>query len=137
VTAVTYTAQRSLTAGHSQGTVYQLRLPLISLERGPVTRRSAASSLSMKTETLLWARKRRWQATTAVLFPGPLDAVREFLDSVIGGELFTFDEYGQPGQPGLEVSVILDGDYGEQRIIREGDGGQNDGFRFSFAMREA
>lgn len=91
--------------------------------------------MSGATETVLITNLKTWQMTTAAVRGGELDVVREFLESVLGGESFQFDEFGRSGAPDDPVNVLLVGTYKEQRAVRQGDGGQDDYFRFSFKIR--
>jgi len=136
MTAVTYTAKRSLAVGHVVDQSYTMRIRFASLEPNPNVRKSERSALSGKTESLLFHRKRQWRATTAILMAGELELAREFLDSVINGETFQFDEFGTE-VPDLPITAVLPGVYREQRALLQGDGGQADGFRFMFTFRTA
>lgn len=137
MSSVTYTAKRSLTTGHTVETVYTINLRLNALEPSKKVRRSEQLSLSAKSENLLWHNKRTWQATTAALRGDERALVREFLESVIGGEPFNFDEFGSANAPDRPVNVVLAGVFRETRVVRQGDGGRDDYFRFTFSMRES
>jgi len=136
MTAITYTAQRSLSAGHVQGAEYSTSIRLASLEHDRDILKNTARALSGRTETLLIRNKRIWRVTSAILIGGELELMREFLQSVVSGETFSFDEFGYESSPNEPVDVILDGTYSESRALRQGDGGAKDGFRFSFTCRE-
>lgn len=135
MTAVTYTAVRELVTGHVADQTYTIALRVNSLERGKKVRRSEQEALSGKSEALLWHNLKTFQATTAALRGGELEAVREFLESVSGGEPFAFDEFGSVGAPHNPINVLLVGNYSERRAVRQGDGGDKDYFRFSFSFR--
>ena len=136
MTAVTYTAQSSLTTGHTAGTAYTIRLRCREIEPGKDVRKSEQRALSGKTETLLWRSKNTRAVTTAAVRGEERALVREFLESIIDGATFIFDEFGFEGQPDNPVSMMMVGTYREQRSVRQGDGGREDYFRFTFTIRE-
>lgn len=136
MTSVSYTARRSLTTGHIAGSTYSIRLRCRDIEPGKEVRKSEQQALSGRTETLLWHNKSTRQITTAAVRGGERDVTREFLESVLGGETFQFDEFGAEGQPENPISVTLVGTYREQRTVRQGNGGREDYFRFTFTIRE-
>ncbi len=134
MTAVTYNATRSLAVGHVLDQSYSMPLRVAALNPEPNVRKSQQIALSGKSESLLFHRKRQWRVNTAILRGGELELAREFLDSVINGETFQFDEFGTE-VPCLPINAIMPGSYTEQRALLQGDGGQQDGFRFSFTIR--
>jgi len=136
MTTVTYIAQQSIMSGHTVGLSYEYRLRCVALEHARDILKNEVRALSGKTETLLWRNKRMWSVTTAALRSTELNQAREFLDSVIGGSPFTFDEFGQPATPFNPVTGHMPGTYAEARAIKQGDGGVNDYFRFSFSIVE-
>lgn len=136
MTAVTYTAKESLTPGHVAGTVYTIEFRCRARDPGKDIRKSERRALSGKTETLLWRNKNTRQVTTGAVQGAEREIIREFLESVIGGETFLFDEFGGDGQPDRPVSMMLVGSYRENRVAQQGDGGRDDYFRFTFTIRE-
>jgi hypothetical protein len=136
MTAITYTAERSLAPGHLQGENYEIGIRCVGIEKGLDLDKTARVAKSGRTETITWRSKRIWQVTTAVYDSEDLLEILEFLSSVSQGEAFEFDEFGRPGQPDLPAVVVMDGVYSISRVIRRGDGGRDDGFRFSFTARE-
>ena len=136
MTAVTYTAQSALTTGHIAGTAYTIRLRCREIEPGKDVRKSEQRALSGKTETLLWRSNNTRAVTTAAVRGEERALIREFLESIIDGATFIFDEFGFEGQPDNPVSMMMVGTYREQRIVRQGDGGRKDYFRFTFTIRE-
>lgn len=136
MTAFTYTARRSLTGGHVADSDYSIDLSCVSIDRQKDNRKTEQRALSTKTSTLLWRNSDRWQITTKAVRGQERLGVLEFLESVVGGEGFTFDEFGTIAQPDNAVAVILEGDYRETRAVRQGDGGRDDYFRYSFRIRK-
>ncbi len=134
MTAVTYTAARSLVVGHVLDQSYSMPLRVAGLNPNPNVRKSQKFALSGKSESLLFHTKKQWLVTTGILRGGELELVREFLDSVINGETFQFDEFGTE-VPFAPINAIMPGSYKEQRALLQGDGGQQDGFRFTFTIR--
>lgn len=109
MTAVTYNAvdRGSLVAGHTAGLSYSLDLRC--LEGSPVRTRKVGEesqrTLNDTVETLRYYGKSTWQVQVLLLSSAELLAMREFLDSVEGGETFTFDEFGSVAVPVASVNV--------------------------------
>ena len=137
MTAVTYTAARSLSPGHSAGIDYNIRLRCIAADYAKDEKKTETKSLSGRaSQTIVLRRLKKWSITTAALQGSELAAIREYLESISEGETFSFDEYGMIGAPHEPIDAVLDGSYRESRVIKQGNGGQNDYFRFSFTIRE-
>lgn len=137
MTAVTYTAAREVIAGHIVDTEYTIDLRLITLDRGKDVRKEPSVSMSGNTETVLWRNLKTWKVTTGAVRWEQLGLVREFLESVIAGETFQYDEFGSADAPFDPISCVVDGVYSEDRAIRKGgDSGRNDYFRFTFSIRQ-
>ena len=139
MTAVTYTAKRSLISGHSAGSTYSLNLsvlvssPGFSRDVNNVTNESINGSQ----ETLRFFATKTYQVNLAPLKGGsPLNAVLEFLDSVEGLETFTWDFYGTVAVPNAAVTAQLEkGGYQLARYNPLGAGGATDDFTLSFRVR--
>lgn len=138
MTAITYTAQRELAAGHSASTDYNIGLGCTAVDPDKAENKSETRSLSgRKSQTVVLHRLKRWRVTTKLYGThNGVDVVREFLESVSEGETFSFDEFGSVGAPDAPIDVALDGKYEELRVIKHGNGGREDEFRFSFTIRE-
>lgn len=114
--AVNYTAKRSIITGHVLDTAYDLDLILEQADRSVRTKKNQIRSLGGNTETILQSMDVSWSLTIGSLTGATLNGVREFLDSVQGGEIFTLDVMGSVGAPDNPLSVIADGDYMETRV---------------------
>lgn len=116
MTAVTYTAKRSIASDHIAGASYGLDFNAGQLDRGTTTRRRRATSLSGASETLIYRQDVVWTVTTTRLSESAIVYMREFLDSVAAGEVFTFDPYGSTSAPDAPVTAVLESDgYKEAR----------------------
>ena len=109
--SVTYTASRSLISGHSSGLSYSIDLRIAA--RTPRTKREGREhkSLSGNKEYFLHRLEKFFSLQSAMLTQAELDQYIEFLDSVAGGESFTFDAYGTVASPDNPQLATLDGDY--------------------------
>lgn len=137
MTAFTYTAKREIASGHSASTTYTIDVKCIEIKPGRDIKKNESRAMDgITTETQLVYNLKTWKITTQALVGTPLDYMREFLQSVIGGETLQFDEFGFAASPDNAISAILVGDYDEARAVRQGDGGAGDYFRFSFTIRE-
>lgn len=130
--AVTYTATRSLIAGHTAGVEYDLDIPLASLQRSTREIKETTEALSGTEETLLHRIEVQWACGSSGIDEADMPALREFLDSTAGGEAFTFDAYG---------SVATADD--PRTCIRQGNGtrenriGMTRKYRVSFSVKES
>lgn len=138
MTAVRYTATRSLIAGHSADTLYELNLTCADLvrSRNPVTRSDI--SLDGTEYSLRYRADVFWQVSLTPLNLTDLANVNEFLDSVENKELFEMDPYGAVGDSpdAYRDCVIAGKGYTEVRRVRRGDGGASDLFTVTFRVRE-
>jgi len=134
---VTYTALRSLVNGHSAGMVYTLEIlcqDIASPSRRPLV--EVSESISGARETLRYGAVRTYPVLTFPLSGFSLDMLREFLDSVEGGQSFTCDPYGYNGKTDSPFTAVLeDGGYSENRDVQIGTGGQDDFFSITFTVR--
>ena len=139
---VRYTAARSLIQASptrlGQEFDFQLRLRTMTQGRDVVRKESIA--LSGDQETVRFRGAKRWQATTAHVARGTTEfsQMREFLDSVEGGETFEFDPYGIVGDSPADLRnvKITSKGYNETRSVQRGAGGGVDLFSWSFSLRE-
>jgi hypothetical protein len=139
MTTATYVAKRSIISGHLLGESYTIALKLLSTSPGFEREVNATEneSLSGHVETLRFHAAKTIQVDLAPLKGGTeLDAVLEFLDSVEGGESFTFDHYGSIAVPHDPVSARRQkGSYSLARHTPIGAGGATDYFSISFRVR--
>ena len=137
--AVTYTAKRSLIAGHTAGASYSLDLRIV--EGGLTVSRKVGSetqrSLSDKTETLYYFGKTGWAATALVLDSTERAALAEFLHSVEAGESFTFSPYGTIAAMGTTYTVRrVAAAYTFERLDGTGATPNDDAMRVAFDLEE-
>jgi hypothetical protein len=133
MTVVTYTSARSLLPGHTIDVVYQLPLRLISGDHTGSINKREQQALSGKREAIFWSKSKGMSVTIGSYeeISFEYNAVLEFLDSVEGGEPFTFDRWGSVGSPNNPQTAVMIGTYQTQRYAqRAGEG--TDLMRFSF-----
>ncbi len=131
MSSVTYTATRSVVASHTAGNNYALDFSAGKLDRKSKTARKTHTSRGGQSETLRYRQTITWDITTTRISGANMPLLREFLDSVDGGEVFTFDPYGTAAAPDNPVNCKLDSNgYSETRH------GGTDSFRVSFRVRE-
>ena len=135
MTAVTYTAKRSLIPGHSANSSYSINLPVVSLPTTRQVSNERQQSLDGTRETIRFYACEIWNVSLAVLYGTAAAHLKEFLDSVEDGETFTFDPYGTANTPNNPMTAEIES-VGYDRIREpRGQGGSTDGFRFSFQLR--
>lgn len=123
---ITYTAEREIASGHTQGTQYTITIPLARWDRSPRTEKNTVRSLSGRTMTRRLNTVVFYDITTSPTDDATQIAhMREFLASVNGGETFTINPFG-----GGAISLKLDGDH------REGRQGTTDFISFAFKVYE-
>lgn len=138
MTAITYTAQRELSPGHAASTQYNIRLFCTGIDYDKDEKKTETLSLSGDvSQTVVLRRKKIWRVTTQLYSRDTgIDVIREFLESVSEGETFSFDEFGLVGAPDNPIDVVLHRAYDEKRVSKQGNGGRDDLFRFTFTIRE-
>lgn len=137
MSAFFYTAAKSLTPGHVIGNIYAIDLSMVDANRKRQRVITEQRSRGGATETLFHRFDVTWDLVTKPFPASLLPLVREFLDSVEGGALFTADIYGRTNRPDSIVSVLFVGDgYAEPRAVRQGNGGKSDYYAVSFTVRE-
>jgi hypothetical protein len=105
MTAIVYTALRELVSGHTASTSYAMDLrctagyPRRTTNVGADEQRSVNNSR----EVLLHFAQLQWEVQVLTRTAGELLQLREFLASTMGGEQFTFDEFGSVAVPGAGV----------------------------------
>lgn len=139
MTAVTYTAKRSIISGHIEDTNYSINLAVMADTPGFTRETNDATNTTLdgSREVLRYHAIKYYDIHLAPLKGGAaLDVVLEFLDSVEGGETFGFDFYGTVASPASVVSATLDkAGYSLDRYQALGTGGAGDYFTLSFRVR--
>lgn len=138
MTAIRYTARRSISSGHSVDAVYELNLTCSDLTRSRQPVINGATALDGTDYSLRYRADVFWSVSLTPVNLTDIALINEFLDSVENKEQFEFDPYGSVGDsPDAMRSVVIAGSgYTENRRVRRGDGGQNDLFIVSFRVRE-
>jgi len=116
MTAITYTAKRSLISGHEAGSVYSIDVILEQADRSvrPIVDQQRAIGGSQ--ETLLHRVDVSWQIVIGSINNAGLPAMREFLDSVYAGENFIIDIYGSVATANDPITVEPVPGYQERRV---------------------
>lgn len=129
--SVTYTALRSLKAGHSASVAYTIDFDAQALSKSYKTEKKSVRSLGGNTETMRIRRDAFWDVRTDLLTDAELDDWREFLASTDANETFTFDAYGTSTSPDNAISVEREDDSeSEERV------GDSMYYTVSFKVRE-
>jgi len=136
--SVTYIARRSLVSGHTEGGAYSINLEVSQKDRTRKVVAFDAVAIGGATWTTYHRGENRWRIETAPLQGADADNVREFLDSVEDGQLFTFDPtYTAGASPSDRRTVRLESNsYTERRAIQRGDDQSGDFFVFAFDVRQ-
>lgn len=114
---VSYTAQRSLKAGVSAGTAVDFDFNVSDLDRYTKTARSDRASLGGLRQVLRDRTDVGYRVQTLPVLEADFDDFRQFLDSVDGGEAFTFDPYGTLASPvSPATSILVSTGYRERRV---------------------
>lgn len=128
--AITYTARRSLVPGHVEGEEYSLEVAMSAIDPTTDAERDDHVALDGTTESLLTRIDKLWRFRTIPLEEPVAAQMREFLDSVLGGEAFVIDPYGTIADPIQPLTVKLASKrYGDDRH------GTVFLYRFSFDVR--
>ena len=140
MTAVVYTAKRSVIAGHSSGDQYSLDLRVI--EAGLTIGRKVGSevqrTLSDKTETLYYFGKTTWSVSVLVKGSSELSALLEFLHSCEAQESVTFSPYGTVASLGTTYTARrVQANYSLERLDGTGSSPSEDAMRVTFDLEEA
>ena len=114
MTAVSYTAKRSLAAGHSVDTVYSMDLKLSALDKDP--KRIGRSFVPIGGGGEYQFDRVDIYYSIASIPMLDLSLYTEFLDSVSHGETFDIDIDGTVAAPVSIVDAELSGDYKQPRV---------------------
>ena len=90
------------------GIAYSFDIKTSSRNRSVKSRKAVSESLSGVRETLFNNRIETWSIATPPLAPADMPQIREFIESTMGGETFTFDPYGTVAVPDDPKSCELD-----------------------------
>lgn len=119
MSVITYIAKRNVMPSHTEGNEYIIEVPMVAIDRRVNAIRYTHKSLTGVRETWLHRLDKLVDLTTKYLAPGDLvtpDHLREFLESVAGGEEFTIDLYGTINNPRNPLSAVMESaNYREQR----------------------
>lgn len=130
-----YTAKRSVIPSHTAGNNYGFNVCLRSADTTPATNKIQQQSLSGLRETLYWNDRKRMRLSVGHFEDGSANQLLmlEFLDSVLGGETFAFDQWGSVGADDNPLSVIMLDDYSADRAVRK-PGPKTDLITYSFEI---
>ena len=133
---VTYTAERSIITGHTQSTSYSIDFEVQTIDPRPQDDKNQVVLKDGTVITTYYSRKMEWSVRTDFIhddyiFPVATGVWGEFLDSVAGGETFTFDPQGTNASPSAKsMSCVMMGEPSWSR--QEG----TKYFTISFTVRE-
>jgi hypothetical protein len=105
---ITYTARRSLIAGHVAGAQYTLAIATTSRVCTRTVEKVQQKSLSARLETLWFNGTRRWALVFEPVRGTGLAALQEMLDSTESGELFAMTLRGET-QDAVNVKRVDEG----------------------------
>ena len=133
---VRYTASRSVIVASPTrvGQQFDMTLTLATLDPGRKVERKEQIALAGAQETVLFRGERTWRVITIPIVRGTtaFNQMREFLDSVEGGEGFEFDPYGgvTDSPNDLRNVRLTSKGYSEARRVKRGGGGGADRVRW-------
>lgn len=107
---ITYTAKRSLIAGHTFGEEYTLTFDILAFDPDYPVSKEESTTLNGTIEALLNRIEERWRVTAFAIEPANRAQWREFIDSVAAREPFVMEE------DAMEVTATLDGEPRYTRI---------------------
>jgi hypothetical protein len=135
---ITYVAQRSLNTNdspiHVAGTEYTISLSLKTYDRKSKTMKKTVKSIGGFEQTTYLNQDVSYRCMSEPLTGTDVDDMREFLDSVMEGASFSFnDQYSSPEV--FQTVYIIGASYGERRAVKKGGGGDSDYFTFNWSQR--
>lgn len=138
MSAIRYTAVRSLISGHTVGGLYTFTLSMAELDRQPEADANTAKSMSGDHYGLVIRHAVRWRCESGPVQGVTADQVREFLDSVVGAIRFSFAPYDSAATPSprWRNAVLVNSRYTERRVAKRPGGGESDYFTFAFTVEE-
>lgn len=115
--AVSYAAKRSLKGGVSVDDPIDFDFSVSALDRTTKPAIGSQTSLSGYQETIRDRTDIQYKVTTLPVLEAAFDDFRQFLDSVDGGEFFTFDPYGTIAVPvDAQNCIMVSKGYKEKRV---------------------
>lgn len=129
---VTYIAKHSIAPGHTIDTEYTILVKAKELQKTFGIKRDDSESISGYRESVIQHRWREWNFKTIPLNATESAIFEEFLDSVLGGEVFDLDvSSNDTGNTPNLMQVQIDSK-SVQRVAASG----NAYFSYSFNVRE-
>ena len=117
MSAVSYIAQRSLTGGALAGDPVDIDITLQQLDRSGGWKGKSNLSRDGSEERVVDRYEARWRITTLPKKTAEFSAIRQFADSVLDGQEFTFDPYGTIAAPVDPRTVVCETtSYSEARV---------------------
>lgn len=115
--SVTYLALRSRKAGVNENDSVDFDFDVSVVDRSTKPIKGSSISLNGYEETTRDRTDEFYKITTIPVLEADFDDFRQFLDSVDGGETFTFDPYGTNASPVQAMNCILSSKgYTEKRV---------------------
>jgi len=111
MSAFIYTAKRNIAGGHVVSDVYSIDIVLADIQESNKIHRKDHRSISGKQESYLKRIEKFIAVKTIAISESDALAgyLYEMMDSVAGGELFSFDRWGSVAVPDNLTSVTLEG----------------------------
>ena len=131
---VRYYAKRSVYPSRTLGDQYTLEIYLNKYDRKRKPLRVTTISLTGERSDTYQRADTTYGCSTIPLTGYYHLVMREFLDSVEGGEIFEFADSGSP-ENFVRVQITSKG-YTERRRVLRGDGGESDYFSMQWQHRE-
>jgi len=114
--AINYEALRSLISGHVVNTNYDIDVVLELADRSVKPKSKVHVSVGGQQETVIQRIDKFHQMTIGSITNENIDLIREFADSVQGGEVFVLDVMGSVAVPNNPMTVIASPGYTESRV---------------------
>lgn len=117
MSAITYTAKRNVDASRIEDVIYVFNVGLTQFTRNVNRQQNTTTSLSGERFTTLHRLDETYDISTVPINDSALLVqMREFLDSVAGGESFSVDAFGSVGSADNPITLVLDGNYTESLV---------------------
>jgi len=114
--AINYEALRSLISGHVVNVNYDIDVVLELADRSVKPKSKTHVSIGGQQETVIQRIDIFHQMTIGSITNESIDLIREFADSVQGGEVFVLDVMGSVAVPNNPMAVIASPGYVESRV---------------------
>ena len=109
MTAITYTATRNISSGHSASTEYQLECEMVQLDPSIQAQKQRNQSQGGNAEVILHRIDTGYSFKSSYIEDTDKAVWDEFLHSVAGGESFVFDAFGTIASADNEETVVMIG----------------------------